>query len=32
MEENIFLCGDFNNHVGMDNVGFEAMHRGYGFC
>lgn len=31
MEDNILLCGYFNGHISMDNVGFESMYGGYGF-
>lgn len=31
MEENILLWRDFNGHIGMNNVGYEAVHEGYSF-
>lgn len=31
MEDNILLYGDFNGHIGIDNVGFESVYGGYGF-
>ena len=30
-EENIFIGGDFNGHVGNSRSGFENVHGGYGF-
>jgi len=29
--EKIYIGGDFNGHVGEDRVGYEIVHRGYGF-
>ncbi|CAL5400242.1 unnamed protein product [Camellia sinensis] len=29
--ENLVIGGDFNGHVGIDKVGYERVHSGYGF-
>ncbi|GMP25038.1 hypothetical protein CsSME_00002089 [Camellia sinensis var. sinensis] len=29
--ENLVIGGDFNGHVGIDKVGYERVHGGYGF-
>ncbi|XP_058008954.1 uncharacterized protein LOC131183079 [Hevea brasiliensis] len=31
-EENIFIGGDLNGHVGSDRQGYENVHKGFGFC
>ena len=29
--ENLVIGGDFNGHVGIDKLGYERVHGGYGF-
>jgi len=29
--EKLFIGGDFNSHIGADSVGYDAVHRGFGF-
>ncbi|GMP23033.1 hypothetical protein CsSME_00000790 [Camellia sinensis var. sinensis] len=29
--ENLIIGGDFNGHVGIDKLGYERVHGGYGF-
>ena len=29
--ENLVIGGDFNGHVGIDKLGYEKVHGGYGF-
>lgn len=28
---NVLFCGDFNDYIGLDNIGFESLHSRYGF-
>jgi len=29
--EKLFIGGDFNSHIGMESVGYDAVHGGFGF-
>jgi hypothetical protein len=31
ISEKLFIGGDLNGHVGVTNVGFERVHRGFGY-
>lgn len=30
-DQQIFICGDLNGHVGKDNDSFDPIHGGYGY-